>query len=88
MIKADLTILNKLGLHARPASKLVKIAAQGKSEVLFIKDGLRANARSILGVILLQAEQGSKIRVEVDGVDEESMMQQFREIIADKFGED
>jgi len=88
MQKTEVTILNRLGLHARPASKLVKIASTGKSEVTLIKDGQRANGKSILGVMLLQAEQGSTLTLEVKGIDEEEVLSQIIELINDKFGED
>jgi len=88
MEKAELTILNKLGLHARPATKLVKVAGSGKSQVFISKDGQRVNAKSILGVMLLQAEQGSKILVEVTGEDELEVLERLRELIRSKFGEE
>ena len=88
MISSEITIQNRLGLHARPASKLVKTAASGKSEVFLIRDDQRVNCRSILGVMLLAAEFGSKVRIEVNGEDEQEVMKSLTELIVNKFGED
>ncbi len=88
MISSEVTIKNRLGLHARPASKLVHTAASGKSEVFLIKDGQRVNCRSILGVMLLAAEYGSALRIEVNGDDEQEVMTRLTELVVDKFGED
>ena len=88
MIKAEVRIINKLGLHARPAQKLVKIASISKSQVMVIKNGQRVNARSILGVLLLQAEQGSKITIEVTGEDEEQVLTDLLNLINNKFDEE
>ena len=88
MISTEVTISNRLGLHARPAAKLVHLAAAGKSEVFIVKDGQRVNARSILGVMLLAAEFGSAVRLEVNGEDEGEMLARLTELVHNKFGED
>ncbi len=88
MVRAEATIINKLGLHARPASKLVKIASRGKSEVTMIHKGQRANGRSILGVILLQAYNGATITIEVSGADEQEVLDNILALIANKFEEE
>ena len=88
MKSAEVTIRNRLGLHARPASKLVHLAASGKSEVFLIKEKQRINARSILGVMLLAASFGSTLRIEVSGEDEAEMLAKLQELVAEKFGED
>lgn len=88
MISSEVTITNRLGLHARPASKLVQTAAGGKSEVFLVKDDQRVNCRSILGVMLLAADYGSKIRIEVNGEDEEDVLGKMMELVINKFGED
>ncbi len=88
MKSAQVKILNHLGLHARPASKLVKIASTGNSEVFLVKDGKRVNGRSILGLILLEAEQGSRVTIEVSGEDEEQVLARIVELVQNKFGED
>ncbi len=88
MIKAEIKILNKLGLHARPASKLVKIISTSDSLVTLIKNEQRVNARSILGVLLLQAEQNSTIKLEINGSDENELLEQINELVRNKFGEE
>ncbi|MBM3328922.1 MAG: HPr family phosphocarrier protein [Calditrichaeota bacterium] len=88
MKSAEVTIWNRLGLHARPAAKLVKIASSGNSQVFLVRNDQRINARSILGVMLLAADYGSKIRFEVDGPDETDILEQLIELVVGKFGED
>ncbi|NQT34893.1 HPr family phosphocarrier protein [bacterium] len=87
MVSAEIKITNKLGLHARPATKLVRLASSGKSEVSIMKNDQRVNAKSILGVMLLQAEQGSTIRIEVNGEDEEDLLNKLIDLVRSKFGE-
>ena len=88
MVTTEVKITNKLGIHARPATKLVRTASLGKSEVFLIKNGQRVNAKSILGVMLLQAKRGSSITIEVHGEDEQDMMTKLVELIENKFGEE
>ncbi len=87
MVSAEIKITNKLGLHARPATKLVRLASSGKSEVSIMKDNQKVNAKSILGVMLLQAEQGSTIRIEVIGEDEEDLLNKLIGLVQSKFDE-
>ncbi|MBN2103012.1 HPr family phosphocarrier protein [bacterium] len=70
MIERTLTIQNKLGLHARPASAFVQLAANYQSNIQLIKDGFEVNGKSILSVLMLAAEKGSKITIRVNGTDE------------------
>ena len=88
MISAVVVISNRLGLHARPAAKLVHLAATGKSDVFLVKDKQRVNARSILGVMLLAVDCGSEVRIEVNGEDETEMLAKLTELVQNKFGED
>jgi phosphocarrier protein HPr len=88
MIKKEVTIINKFGLHARPASKLVQMAAQSKAHLWLEKDGERINGKSILGVMMLAAEQGSKLILETSGEGAEELMQQLIELFQNKFYED
>jgi len=81
------TIVNSLGLHARPASQLVQIANRHKCEVLIVKDGSSVNAKSIMGVLTLAAARGSKLTVTCDGDDAESAMDAMGKLIAAGFGE-
>lgn len=88
MIKKTATIVNKLGLHARPSALLVTTAAKFKSEVFFSRDDLRVNGKSIMGVMTLAAEKGVELVVEVDGPDEEQAILAIVEVIANGFGEE
>ena len=87
MISQDITIINKLGLHARAASKLVNCASKFESEVFIDKQGNRVNAKSIMGVMMLAASKGTEIRLDVDGRDEDSCMEAITKLINDRFDE-
>ena len=87
MLQKEFTIINKLGLHARAAANLVKIASGFKSDVKICKDDLTVNGKSIMGVLLLAAGQGSSIMIKIDGPDEEKAMQVIDDLINDGFGE-
>lgn len=71
MIEREVTIQNRAGLHTRPAATLVKTAARFRSEFSIIKDAYEINGKSIIGVMTLAAEQGSKLLLRFDGPDEE-----------------
>ncbi len=88
MVKKELTILNSSGLHARPAASLVKLASRFTSKIYLQKDGLEVNAKSIMGVMTLAAEKGSKILIIVDGKDEEEALKQLIKLIKNKFCEE
>jgi phosphocarrier protein len=86
--RAKVKIPNTLGLHLRPASQLVKVAAQYAScDISLEKDGQLINAKSIMGVIMLAAEQGSEITIEASGEDSEAAVAALVGIIEDGFGE-
>jgi phosphocarrier protein len=87
VIKKSAKIVNKLGLHARPSAMLVTAASKYNSEVFFTKNGLRVNGKSILGVMMLAAEMGSELLIEVDGPDEELALNEILQVIESKFGE-
>jgi len=87
MIKATLTISNKLGLHARASAKLTKLATTFKSEVFMSRSERRVNAKSIMGVMMLAAGLGSQVELEVDGPDEQAAFEAIKALIDDKFGE-
>ena len=70
MITRNLVIRNKYGLHARPAAKFVEEASRFDSKVIISKDGVEVNGKSIMGVLVLAAEKGSKIQLHIDGKDE------------------
>ncbi len=81
-------ICNRLGLHARAAAKLVHVTGRFSSQVKLQKDGEEVDAKSILGVLLLAAAQGSRIVVRCDGEDETDAMQAIAELIANRFDEE
>ena len=87
MIKSNISISNKLGLHARASAKLTKLASSFASEVFLSRNGRRVNAKSIMGVMMLAAGMGTEIEVEVDGADEQAAMDGLRALITAKFGE-
>ena len=88
MLQREVEIINKLGLHARASAKLTQVAGQFKANVWVSRNGRRVNAKSIMGVMMLAAAQGSKILVEIDGSDEDGAMQAVVQLIAGRFGED
>jgi len=88
MVKQKLTILNPSGLHARPAASLVKLASRFTSKIYLQKDGLEVNAKSIMGVMTLAAEKGSKVLITADGEDEKEALEQLIELIKNRFSEE
>jgi phosphocarrier protein len=83
----EATIVNPLGLHARPAAQLVRLAAGFTSDVRLAKDDMEVNGKSIMGVMMLAAECGSTVRVRADGVDEADAVAAICTLIAEGFGE-
>ncbi|PLX77885.1 MAG: HPr family phosphocarrier protein [Azoarcus sp.] len=88
MPKADVEIINKLGLHARASAKLTQLASSFGAEVWLERNGRRVNAKSIMGVMMLAAARGATISVETAGVDAENALEQIKALIADRFGEE
>ena len=88
MVEAEAEIVNRLGLHARAAAKLVHTASAFRSEISLSSDSQEVDAKSILGVLLLAAAQGVQVRVRCTGVDEQEALQALLELIAERFGED
>ena len=80
-------IVNALGLHARAAAQMVKVANRFKSEVFIAAEGNRANAKSIMGVLMLAAGQGVKVTITCKGEDAEVCLSELKKLIADRFGE-
>ncbi len=88
MISRSVTIVNKLGLHARAATRLVNCASAFKAE-LWIKNGDKTiNGKSIMGVLTLAASKGTVLLIEADGPDREDALQAICELINDRLGED
>ena len=88
MISRDFTISNKLGLHARPSAQLTQTASRFTSDIHISRNGRRVNAKSIMGVMMLAAGQGSTVTVDAQGEDAEAALQAIGQLIADGFGED
>lgn len=87
MIESEIEISNKLGLHARAAAKLVKIAGAYESSIEIEKQDQRVNAKSIMSVMMLAAGRGNTIKLYIDGTDESDATNALLELINDKFGE-
>jgi len=87
MLKKELKITNKTGLHARPAALLVKTTGKFKSEIYLSKDGYEVNGKSIMGVMTLAAESGSTLEVRIEGEDEQEAMAALEELISSNFYE-
>jgi len=87
-IEKDLTIVNRLGLHARPAAMFVRIASRHRAEIWVAKEGEEVNGKSIMGLMMLAAGQGSKLRIRCDGPDADKAMEELEELIKAGFNED
>lgn len=87
MISENITIINKLGLHARAASKLVNCASQFESDVFISRKGNRVDAKSIMGVMMLAASKGVELELEIEGNDEQDCREALVSLINDRFGE-
>ena len=88
MIEQEAEIVNRLGLHARAAAKLVHMAGGFQSRVTLLKDGEEVDAKSILGVLLLAAAQGSRLTIRSEGPDEEQALSAVTTLIANRFDEE
>ena len=88
MPQIEAEIVNKLGLHARASAKLTQLAGGFQSEIWLTRNGRRVNAKSIMGVMMLAAGQGSTIGIETEGSDADAALQAILKLIVDKFGED
>ncbi len=88
MLERELLVVNKLGLHARASAKLVQLLGGFKSNAFLVGRGREVNAKSIMGVMLLAAAQGSSVVLRVDGPDEEAAMAAAVDLFARGFDED
>lgn len=88
MLRRNLTIVNKLGLHARAAAKLVKLASTFESDIQIKRQQREVNGKSIMGVMLLAAGKGTEIELSVSGPDEIVAMEQLTQLIKSGFGEE
>ena len=88
MVEQNVTIQNRLGLHARACSVFVKEAARFASHIVVARDGLEVNGKSILGVMMLAAEMGAQLTLRADGKDEQEAMEALVRVVNNKFGEE
>ncbi len=87
LVETEVVIMNRAGLHTRPAAGLVKMCSKFKSEIYLSRDGFEINAKSIIGVMTLAAEQGCSLSLRVEGDDAEDAAILIAQYFADKFGE-
>ena len=87
-LSKELTIVNRLGLHARPSAMFVKTAGKFRAEIWVEKDGERINGKSIMGLMMLAAGQGSKLLVTAEGSDADKALGELEAIVLRKFDED
>jgi phosphocarrier protein len=87
MARAEIQIINKLGLHARASAKLTQLASGFSAEVWMEKGSRRVNAKSIMGVMMLAAGKGTTVAIETIGADEQPALDSIIKLIEDKFGE-
>lgn len=87
MVEKEIHVVNKLGLHARAAAKLVSLASNFKSAIDVTKEGRTVNGKSIMGVMMLAASKGTLLRIKAEGSDESEALRQIEELFANKFGE-
>jgi len=88
MIASSVTIVNKLGLHARAASRLVNCASGFASEIRLVKGTRSVNGKSIMGVLTLAAARGTELVIEAEGADEAQALEAVTGLIAERFGEE
>jgi phosphocarrier protein HPr len=88
MICENVTIANKLGMHARASAKFVQLSSAYGCDISLTRDGQTVNGKSIMGIMMLAASKGAQIKLCTDGEDEEQAMQALLDLINDRFGED
>jgi phosphocarrier protein HPr len=87
-VQVEITVVNKLGVHARPSAAITQVASRFKSDVWLTKNTRRVNAKSIMGVMMLAAAKGAKLQLEITGVDEQEAATALTELFASGFGEE
>lgn len=87
-IKKEVLIQNKLGLHARPAAMFVRIANKHKADIWVEKEGEQVNGKSIMGLMMLAAGQGTKLSISAEGADAEGAIQELEQLIEKRFDEE
>jgi phosphocarrier protein HPr len=87
-VEKEVPIVNRLGLHARPAAMFVRIASRHRSEIWVSKEGEEVNGKSIMGLMMLAAGQGSKLRIRCEGPDAEKAIEELEQLVNARFDED
>ncbi|AOU99039.1 phosphocarrier protein HPr [Acidihalobacter yilgarnensis] len=87
MAQTEVSIVNRLGLHARAAARLVSLASRFNAHIELERNGRRVNGKSIMGVMMLAAAQGSTLTLHAEGIDAEQALVEISALIADRFGE-
>ena len=87
MMERSVQIVNKNGLHARPAAEIVKVASKFQSDITMVRDDLEVNGKSIMGVMMLAAGQGTRVLVEAKGDDADDAIAAIAKLVANRFGE-
>ena len=87
-IQKEVTILDKLGLHARPAAMFVRVANKHRAEIWVEKDGEQVNGKSIMGLMMLAAGQGSRLLISAEGADAQGALQELQELVERRFDEE
>ena len=87
-VEKEISIVNRLGLHARPAAMFVRIASRHRADIWVSKEGEEVNGKSIMGLMMLAAGQGSKLRIRCDGADADKAMEELEELIKAGFNEE
>lgn len=87
LINKQITIINKLGLHARAAVKFVNLAKEFDAEIQLTANHRCVNGKSIMGIMMLAASRGTSITINIDGVDEKQALEQLEKLVQDRFGE-
>jgi phosphocarrier protein HPr len=87
VVNREVTIINKLGLHARAAAKFVTLASQYQSDIRLLRDAREVNAKSIMGVMMLAAGRGTALHIQATGEDAEEAVLQLERLVQERFGE-
>jgi phosphocarrier protein HPr len=87
-IEKEIPIVNRLGLHARPAAMFVRIASRYRSEIWVSKEGEEVNGKSIMGLMMLAAGQGSTLKIRCEGPDADKALEELEALVNAKFNED
>lgn len=87
-VSKELTVINKLGIHARPAALFVKVASRFQCDITVEKDGEQINGKSIMGLMMLAAAQGSRLKLIAEGPDADAAVRELEQLFLQKFNED